>query len=242
VARQRAERTAQDAQFPAARRGRHRPWPAYRAVLRRRRVGRAGVRGPAHRRCPDSTRLRRLIDRMGRRPAYAQVAARQRLTGQRPLASLHATVPAQRLATPGLHRTRGLRSGRGRHRLVRCAGMAGLRVRSSPLWLPAAGQIGVITLQNPWSGAGSNRRPSAFQVHSGRWRDSARDRLTGRLAAKTRADCGLRRRGGCRCWLPFGSPFGSPGPRPGCGGLKVFMVALPASVQLRAVTGQANRS
>jgi hypothetical protein len=40
---------------------------------------------------------------------------------------------------------------------------------------------------------------------------------------------------------PLGSPFGSPGPRPGRRGLKVFTVALPASVQPRAVTDQANR-
>jgi hypothetical protein len=78
------------------------------------------------------------------------------------------------------------------------------------LWLPATGQIGLMTPQYPWSGAGSNRRPSAFQVHPGVWRDSARHGLTGHLAAEIGANRGLLSPGGWPRWLPFGSPFGSP--------------------------------
>ena len=167
-------------------------------------------RGAAHRRYPDST----LCDgswAFGGRPGHPPNAARQRLTGRWPLAGLQAPVPAQRLAAPDLHRgARGLHSGKGTASLGEIRLDGSLTCQELATLAPAAGQIGLITLQNPWSGAGSNRWPSAFQVHLERWRDSARHRLTGHLAAKIGADRGLPSPGSWPRWLPFGSPFGSP--------------------------------
>jgi hypothetical protein len=181
------------------------------AVLRRRRAGRGGVRGAAHRRCPDSTRLRRLMGRMGSRAAYAQVAARQRPTGQWPLAGPQAADPAQRLAAPGLYRgTRGLRKRKGmaplgemrRDGRLTCQGLTTLAPRNRPNCVDYTAKPVVR----------GGVEPPAFRF-SGAPKTSphdARRGLIGDLAAETNDRCRLVWPVVCRCWLPFGSPFGSP--------------------------------